>query len=118
MAKRKDDLSEQARKILELAEERGIQSNFFFRTTFERYLVQMEILEDLRDAIQEFGTTTTKEYIKGKENLTTNPAITEYNRTTSSANRTVTTLISIVKSFAKEDDDGGKLEDFLSALNG
>ena len=37
-----------------------------------------------------------KEYVKGRENLYTHPAIKEYNSTTNAANRTVSTLIDII----------------------
>jgi hypothetical protein len=40
-------LQEQAKEIKKLAEESGVQSNFLFITTFERYLVQLGILEQL-----------------------------------------------------------------------
>lgn len=111
-------LEEQAEKILALAEERGIQGNFFFRTTFDRYLVQLRILNELEQAIDEYGATVTKTYVKGRENIMSNPAIKEYNRTVSASNGTVSALINIIKSFQNEDDGGGKLDEFMSALNG
>lgn len=118
MAKDKMTLQEQANEILAKAQEKGVQSNFFFVTTFKRYQVQMKILADLEKAMQEHGTLVTKEYVKGRQNLVSNPAIAEYNRTSSSANGTVATLIKIVESFSKEDESGGRLEALLSALNG
>ena len=110
-------LQEQANQILEKAEERGVSSNFFFVTTFKRYQVQMKILSDLELAISEFGATVTKEYVKGRQNLVANPAITEYNKTATAANGTVGTLINIVKTLSDEPKDGGKLQDLISALN-
>ena len=47
---KKKSLQEQANEILARAEERGVQSNFFFVTTFKRYQVQMKILGDLEKA--------------------------------------------------------------------
>lgn len=97
-------LQEQANKILEQAQERGVSSNFFFTTTLKRYQVQMSALAALEKAIGEYGTIVTKEYVKGRQNVVVNPAITEYNKTATAANGTVSTLINIVKSFA---DDAG-----------
>ena len=37
----KIDLTEQAKEILKIAEDAGVQSNFFFVTTFKRYQVQL-----------------------------------------------------------------------------
>lgn len=110
-------LQEQANKILEQAQERGVSSNFFFVTTFKRYQVQMKILSDLEEAIKEYGATVTKEYVKGRQNLVANPAITEYNKTATAANGTVGTLINIVKTLSDEPRDGGKLKDLLAVLN-
>lgn len=117
MKKQKKTLQEQANEILERAEERGVSSNFFFVTTFKRYQVQMRILADLEKAIAEHGATVTKEYVKGRKNLTANPAITEYNKTATAANGTVSTLITIVKSLTDE-GGGSKLKRLLEAADG
>ena len=90
--KKATDLEKQAKEILKIAESNGVQTNFFFRTTFQRYLVQIAILSDLEKEIADEGATVTKEYVKGRGNVYTNPAINAYNNTTNSANKTVTTL--------------------------
>lgn len=115
---KKLSLQEQANEVLAKAEEKGVQSNFFFVTTFKRYQVQMKILADLEKSINEYGATVTKEYVKGRQNLCANPAITEYNKTATAANGTVSTLINILKSMG-EDDDGkpSKLAALLGELN-
>ena len=113
MAKSKLSLQQQAAKILEQAEERGLSSNFFFATTFKRYQVQMQILDDLEKAIGEYGATVTKEYVKGRQNLVANPAITEYNKTATAANGTVATLIKILDTLSNEPDTVDSLSEFL-----
>lgn len=110
-------LQEQADKILAQAQEKGVSTNFFFVTTFKRYQVQMRILADLEKAIAEYGATVTKEYVKGRQNLVANPAITEYNKTSTAANGTVSTLINIMKSLTEEDKSGGKLQALIDQLN-
>ena len=95
----KKSLKEQAKEIMRLAEESGLQSNYFFVTTFERYQVQLDILENLKQVIAEEGMLVTKEYVKSRKNLYENPAISSFNRTTDSANKTVATLLRILKSF-------------------
>ena len=107
MARDKLTLQEQANEILARAQEKGVQSNFFFVTTFKRYQVQMQILTDLEKAIKEYGATVTKEYVKGRQNLVANPAITEYNKTATAANGTVSTLMNIIKSVPAEDSGQG-----------
>lgn len=113
----KKTLQEQANELLAQAERRGVSSNFFFVTTFKRYQVQMKILSDLEGAINEYGATVTKEYVKGRQNLVANPAITEYNKTATAANGTVSTLINIIKTLSDESAGGGKLADLLEAIN-
>ena len=118
MAKGKLDLSEQAQEILRIAEENGVQTNFFFTTTFKRYNVQLGILYELEKALKENGTLVTKEYVKGRKNLYDNPAINAYNRTTDSANKTVSTLMKIIKGFKDEDSNGDDVDPLLQAING
>ena len=110
-------LQQQANKILEEAQERGVSSNFFFVTTFKRYQVQMKILSDLEMAIAEYGATVTKEYVRGRQNVYTHPAVTEYNKTATAANGTVATLIKILDAFKGEGDNASKLQSFLDSLN-
>lgn len=110
-------LQEQANEILARAEERGVQSNFFFVTTFKRYQVQMKILNDLEKAIKDYGATVTKEYVKGRQNLVSNPAIGEYNKTATAANGTVATLMKIIESLTEEAPEGGGLQALIASLN-
>lgn len=110
-------IQEQVDRILEQAEQKGVSSNFFFKTTFKRYQVQMKILSDLEKSIEEYGATVTKEYVKGRQNLVANPAITEYNKTATAANGTVSTLINIMKTLTDEGQSGGRLRDLIDSLN-
>lgn len=112
------ELEKQAEKILEIAEEYGVNSNFLFINTFKTYLVQIKILQDLEKAINEDGTITTKEYVKGRENIYTHPAIREYNNTVNSANKTVGTLMKIIRGSKEEHEDGDEDDPLIKALNG
>jgi hypothetical protein len=102
-------LNEQAQEILRIAEQHGVEQNFFFLTTFKRYQVQLQILGDLEKTIKEDGILVTKEYVKGRKNVYSHPAISDYNRTTDSANKTVSTLMKIITSLRNDegtaDDD-------------
>lgn len=113
----KTDLNKQAQEIIRIAEESGAQSNFFFLTTFKRYQVQLNILNDLEKSLKAEGMTVTKEYVKGRKNLYSNPAIAEYNRTTDSANKTVATLMRILKNYGV-DEQSNEEDPLLSIING
>lgn len=105
------NLSEQAQEILRIASEHGVEQNFFFITTFKRYQVQIKILNDLEQTIRNDGNTVTKEYVKGRKNVYTHPAITEYNKTSTAANQTVQTLMKIILQMrANDDEDAGQKE--------
>ena len=109
-------LQEQAEEILRRATEKGVSGNFFFVTTFKRYQVQMQILTQLEREIKETGTTITKTYVKGRENLCTNPAIAEYNKTSTAANSTVSTLIQIIEKLSEEQVKESKLFKMMEAM--
>lgn len=97
-------LQEKADVIVKKAEEKGVSTDFFFVTTFERYQVQMKIMTELEKQINETGALVSKEYVKGRENIYTNPAISEYNKTATAANGTVATLLKILTTLAEEED--------------
>ena len=109
-------LRRQAKEILAQAEEKGVKTNYLFATTFDRYQMQLSILEKLAAEIEEIGVTVKKEYVKGRRNTYVNPAITEYNKTATAANGTASALINIITAF--EDEKGkpaaSKLEQFIN----
>ena len=110
-------LNEQAQEILRIAEQHGVEQNFFFLTTFKRYQVQLQILNDLEKTIKQNGILVTKEYVKGRKNVYSHPAISDYNRTTDSANKTVVTLMKIITTLRDRQDDDGP-DPLLEILGG
>jgi len=113
-------LEQKAAKILEEAEKKGLSENYFFQTTFERYQTQLKIMNELKDSIDIEGPLVEKTYVKDRPCLSVNPAISEYNKTASAANGTVTTLIKILASFSgatgsavSSQPEEGSLGDFL-----
>nr|DAR54763.1 MAG TPA: terminase small subunit [Caudoviricetes sp.] len=118
MADKKINLQKQAEEIIRIAEESGAQSNFFFVTTFKRYQVQLNILAELEKTMKEEGMLVKKEYVKGRQNLYTSPAVTEYNKTTDSANKTVASLMKILKAYKVDDTTDDEEDPLLRILNG
>lgn len=112
-----EDYKKQAKQIMKMAEENGVQGNFLFTTTFDRYLFLLENLENLKEQIKKEGMTVEKAYIKGEKNAYSSPSVRNYNSTCDLANKTVATLMKIIKSFNV--DDGNDEEDpLIEALNG
>ena len=112
----KKERAKQEKQILELAQSSGLQTNYFFVTTFARYRKLLDILEGLEKTIDEVGEITTKEYVKGRENIVVNPAINAYNNTTSHANKTAETLLKIIKGF-KEEDKVEEVDPLMELIN-
>lgn len=123
MAKKKkletvDDFEKEAAEILDKAKEAGVQGNFFFRTTFDRYVTQIKIMTGLKKVLdEEESLLVTKEYVKGRCNVYVHPAVKEFNTTSTAANRTVETLMKIIDQF-KGDEKKEIPKDPLAAILG
>lgn len=103
----KVDLNEQAREILEKAQEKGVEHSFLFVTTFQRYTEQISHLIELEKIIKEEGMLVEKEYVKGRKNLYMNPAINAYNSTAGAADKTAQLLIRYIVAPLKDADGDG-----------
>lgn len=112
-----ESLDDLASKIIEIATKYGLEQNYFFLTTFNRYQMQIKILSDLKKTILEEGNLVTKEYVKGRQNVYTHPAISEYNKTSTAANQTVQTLIKIITTL-RADADGEEEDELLAFFRG
>ena len=118
MAKTKN-LNEQAQEIMRIAEESGVQGNFFFITTFKRYQVQLNMLNELEKTMKQDGMLVTKEYVKGRKNVYSSPAVKDYNATTDSANRTVSTLMKIIRNWnVNDEDENSDIDPLMKIING
>lgn len=95
------NLNEKVKELLDLAQQAGVEQNFFFLSTFKRYQVQLNILNQLESEIKKAGVLVTKQYVKGRENVYTHPAVTDYNRTATAANQTVQTILKIITTLAE-----------------
>lgn len=98
-------MPDEARQILEKAKERGVESNFLFTTTFERYLNQLKMCEKikrLQDLEPEDGIDVRLTRL--------------YTSTVSGANGTASTLVSIIKKLGNEGNGESKFKAFLDGF--
>ena len=113
MAKQKVTFDE----LMLLAKRYGLESNELFISCANQYDLQQKVIRNIKEAIEsEESMTVSKEYVKGRKNVYTNPAITEYNKTATAANGTVGTLMSILKQLTNDengDEQQSKIEKFL-----
>lgn len=85
MAKDKRNVKDLAKGILEEATKIGLDSDSSFLTSYHLLEVQIEMLDALEKSFREDGATTTKEYVKGRENIYVHPAVDKYTKTSDSA---------------------------------
>lgn len=111
-------LNQQMAEILRIAQKHGVEQNFFFITTFKRYQVQIRIANDLEKIINDDGLVVSKEYVKGRKNVYSHPAIKDYNRTTDSANKTVAVLLKVIHDLRKPGEADPAEDPLIKALNG
>lgn len=114
----KKEYDNKSKAIMELAKENGVQDNYFFTNTFKNYQFQLEILDKLEAAINEDGILVTKEYVKGRKNVYSHPAISDFNRTVDSSNKTVSTLMKIIKAFGEGNENEDPLADLINGDDG
>ena len=108
------NLDSQAKKFMTLAKKYGVEKNFLFTTTFEHYIMQLNILTDLKKVIKNDGILVTKEYVKGRENIYVHPAVAEYNKAVDGCNKTASLLMNIVlKMKSKDKEDKNSIDKFL-----
>lgn len=116
---RKSELDKQADEIMKLAAASGVRSNYFFQTTFRRYLVQVDNASKIEENLKNTkDLTVTKSYQKDRDNIYVNPLFTEYNRTTDSANKTVNTLLKIIREFKVGGDKEEEEDPLVKLING
>ena len=107
------DLDAQAKEILSRAEEKGVEHTYLFMTAFERYQKHIRHLQDLQAAIEAEGAMVEKEYVKGRPNLYVNPAISAYNQTANSADKTLSALLKLLDVLdADRQDDADEFDSF------
>jgi hypothetical protein len=96
MAKRQYGLNRKAKEILKRAQERGIEHSYMFTNIFTQYEELLRHLDELEKNIQADGVMTQRINVKGVSNTQVNPAITAYNQTAATADKTAGTLLKFV----------------------
>ena len=105
MEKNKKSIKETAKDILIEATEKGLDRDASFMTSYHLLEVQIEMLDSLEKAFKEDGATTTKEYVKGRENIYIHPAVDKYTKTSDSAFNKILKLREMINQESNIDDD-------------
>ena len=89
-------LEEQASTLLELATNVGIADNYLFCVSYNRLILQQDLLKKLDEDFRQDSSMVKKEYIKGRENAVAHPLIAKINQTIDSANKTTSLLYKLI----------------------
>lgn len=107
------DLNQQAKEILKKAQDKGVEHSLMFTTAFKRYMELVSHLVILEKAIKEHGPIVVKEYVKERQNIVVNPAISAYNQTAGAADKTAQLLLKyIVQPLNTEAETGDSFDMF------
>ena len=100
--------------IMRMAKMYGVDKNALFVSVAKQYQLQQDVLDMIKKSLQETGeTVTTKEYVKGRENVMVHPLIQQLPKHAEAANKTLTTMVDIIQRLGTKEPPGDKLGDFL-----
>lgn len=87
------------------AVECGLDSDASFLTSYHLLEVQIEMLDALEKSFKEDGATTTKEYVKGRENVYIHPAVDKYTKTSDSAFNKILKIKEMIEKYSSTTED-------------
>lgn len=100
-------------ELMALARNYGVDQNALFVSAAKQYQLQQEVLDMIRETLRTDGeTVTTKEYVKGRENVCVHPLIAQLPKHVDSANRTLTTMLDIVQKLGRQSTSEDGLNSF------
>ncbi len=100
-------------KLMKLAKLYNVDKNALFVSAAEQYEVQIRVIRMIKEQLDEDGSAvSTKEYIKGRENVYANPLIKELPKNVDSANRTLQTMLDIITKLGHKTEPESALTKF------
>ena len=98
--------------LLKMAKSYGVDQNALFLASAKQYALQQQVIDLLREGIEEGDLTTQKTYLKGQANDYAAPLVKELPKHSDAANRTAGTILDIIVKLGKPpaDDDDMELD--------
>ena len=93
--------------IMKLAETYGVSGNAFFTSAAERYVGQVEMIDRIRNQIDEDGLMIEHTNVKGDTNVDVNPLTVQLPKYIDTANKTLSLMLDIVQRLGRPADDQG-----------
>ena len=84
------------KKLLALGEKYKVHQEEDFIQAARTYVEEARLIDQMRKQLKADGLTVTKEYVKGRENLTAHPLIAEIPKHVDCANRTLMNMATII----------------------
>ena len=111
MPKQKDNYME----LIKMAKSYGVDKNALFLAAAKQYALQQRVINSIKDTLDSGDSLmTTKEYVKGRENIYANPLVKELPKHSDSANKTASCMLDIIKTLGREPKpESGKLEQMM-----
>ena len=85
--------------------DQGLDNVVIDTAIFQQYLETLDHRQKLRDAIVNDGTTVTKEYVKGRQNIYVHPALAAYAQQGKLLLNTAQTLMTLIREKIADSDD-------------
>lgn len=93
-----------------MAKAYGVDKNALVQSALAQYAIQQAVILALEKELKEDDILTTKEYVKGRQNLYAHPALKELPRHTDSANRTGDLILKLITQLGEPPKEEGRLE--------
>jgi hypothetical protein len=102
-------------KLKRMARDYGVDKNALFLEQLNIYVGQLEVIEMMKQALaDEEDLITTKEYVKGRENILAHPLLKEIPKHSDAANRTASQILDIIIKLGHKKAVGSKLEGLMN----
>ena len=101
-------------EIMKLAKDYGVDTNAIFVSAAERYSVQVEMIEKMRQQIEKDGLMIEHTNVKGDVNSDVNPLTVQLPKYIDTANKTLSLMLDIIQRLGTTAPVGDKLSEFLN----
>ena len=88
--------------LLRMAKRYGVEKNELFLSAVNQYALQQQLIMQIQDEIVSGELLTSKEYVKGRENIYVHPLVKELPKHSDAANKTAAVMLDMIKQLGQE----------------
>lgn len=102
--------------LRKMAKDYGVEKNAMVKAHLELYAFQLDTIENMKQELAETdGLMTSKEYVKGRENVYVHPILKELPKHTDAANKTAQTIMNLIETYGIPPKAKSKLEELIGS---